>query len=94
MSYEGFEQLLCENGHYWVVDAYDLSFDLSEKCSVCGAGVAWYNGVDQTNCEEVGYVELELLNEATYCTCQCGHKHQLTPPTYKMPEGIGYKVKR
>lgn len=53
MSYEGFTQILCKNGHYFEKDAY-FDWDGGEhktwKCPVCGVGLAWQNGVDQTNC--------------------------------------------
>lgn len=59
MSYEGYEQLLCENGHYSEIDAYEtMIFDeygsMSTylpgwKCKTCGGQLAWYNCVDETN---------------------------------------------
>lgn len=50
MSYEGYFQVLCENGHYHTYDAYDFCFDESSwKCPDCKTGIAWRKGVDQTN---------------------------------------------
>ena len=96
MSYEGYEQLLCKKGHYWFADAYeffDLADDERPMCPVCKTPVVWWNSVDQTNCEDAGYVELEVAQLAQECVCHCGHKHTLTPPTYKIPEGVGHRVK-
>lgn len=55
MSYEGYEQILCKNGHYTCFDCYsvpDLENDWS--CSYCNERAVWSNSVDETNgiCEE------------------------------------------
>jgi len=47
MSYEGYQQCLCTNGHYWTVDCYDHS--RNDLCPDCGSPIAWENGVDLTN---------------------------------------------
>lgn len=46
MSYEGYEELLCGNGHYFAHDCYG---DAPETCPRCGAPWAYSHGVDQTN---------------------------------------------
>lgn len=98
MSYEGWEQVLCKNGHYHSEGCY--IFDYEEwKCSVCGEGIGWHNSVNVTNGsfeidEETGeeeridgYVELEVDIPATICTCdKCGTEHATSAPTYKIPE--------
>jgi hypothetical protein len=87
MSYEGYEQVLCENGHYFTYDCYEWDFygGLCEdwRCPICGTEVGWCNSVDITNGswdENTpmddehridGYVPLQLLNEAR-CK-ECGH---------------------
>ena len=99
MSYEGFEQFLCKNGHYYTVDAYG---DKPKECYTCGAKFVWWNAVDQTNgsyeydeCgNEVqidGYIELLLEKEQEYCVCSCGYKHLKSAPVYKIPEVGGHK---
>ena len=45
MSYEGYEQAICENGHYQEVDAYFSC----ENCRTCGAPIKWTNSVEETN---------------------------------------------
>lgn len=55
MSYEGYVQVLCANGHYSTYDCWDdpfVIYDDSEEtpiCKVCGARLVWRNGVDTTN---------------------------------------------
>lgn len=48
MSYEGFTEYLCPNGHYW---SYDVYFESEDRhvCKVCGAVAKWGHDVDQTN---------------------------------------------
>jgi hypothetical protein len=85
MSYEGYEQVLCENGHLSVVDAYN---DLQMFLCSCGAKAAWSNSVDQTNCEEVGLINMErlLVREAKYETCdKCKHSKLVFAPVYRIP---------
>ena len=59
MSYEGWEQILCKNGHYHSADCHDyLEYDESVpyldlekvwKCPTCGERAVWWNAVDVTN---------------------------------------------
>lgn len=57
MSYEGYEQHICANGH-----RYDGMWNpvaaLRDQCP-CGAKSAWHNNVDQTRGEEYGYIPPE-----------------------------------
>lgn len=53
MSFSGFYQILCEDGHYSTQDAYaypDFVGDMTDlwTCS-CGKRAVWYNLVDCTN---------------------------------------------
>lgn len=95
MSYEGSIQLLCENGHYDETD-YDYGNGISpSKCSFCGAKWKEENHVDETHgCTstryaaltsacECGRVEVIEVTPPKYCTCTCGHKHEIAPGTYK-----------
>jgi hypothetical protein len=100
MSFEGYIQKLCANGHHWVCDVY--FDDSNEVCSVCGAEVVWKNIVDTTNgmycdCDEGdcefcdngridGHVDLEVNQEAVFenCSC-CGSRREVFPATYKIP---------
>lgn len=91
MSYEGYDQLLCENGHYFTADTYEDTDHETWRCEICGAQLAWWNAVDVTNGsfdvnpytkEEVridGYVELEIDKPAQ-------------EETYKIPSHVGHGV--
>jgi len=46
MSYEGYVELLCKNGHYWTEDAYDCTEGV---CHKCGEHFTWHHLVDETN---------------------------------------------
>jgi len=102
MSYEGYRQILCKNGHCSTEDAHVSYYDDTAYpwiCSICGAEEAWSNGVDTTNGsydfnpdtqqnERIdGFVELEIDQPAQFCKCaSCGHEHVVTPATYKVPD--------
>lgn len=47
MSYEGYTEYLCKNGHYWAVDVY-CECGVPE-CSECGGPYVWRHSVDETN---------------------------------------------
>lgn len=60
MSYEGYEEHICENGHHWTLDAGFYSFGQPEdsgpdfyNCPHCGKPAKYMASVDQTN----GYYE-------------------------------------
>ena len=101
MSYKGYQQILCENGHYSEEDAYATYWVNNQppKCLICGAEEAWKNSVNTTNgsfnvaedgSETMmridGFVELVVDKPAKVCECSsCGHKHITCPETYKVP---------
>lgn len=97
MSWEGYNQVLCKNGHN-----YDTSADIDLKkwtCPFCKKKCAWWNIVDTTNGsydngERIdGYVELKEETEAVNCKCfQCGNMHISKPATYKIPKNLGHKL--
>ena len=61
MGYDGFDQQLCDCGHYNETNSID--FDEPFKCTVvqCEGEVAWYNPVDDTNHDCYGYVSMSLF---------------------------------
>lgn len=70
MSFEGYYQQICPNGHYYTCDVYTVG-----PCSDCGEGAAWSNLVDETNCDSVGEIPLHLLS-----------KHfEIKPGVFKVP---------
>lgn len=85
MSWEGYYQLLCKNGHQWSVDGYDYSSECC-LCPHCKEPSVYWNQVDQTNDNgDEDVVEFEEIEPAKMCTCACGNLHQIAPPRYKMP---------
>ena len=98
MSFEGYYQILCEDGHYDDVDCYTCEPE-DWKCPECKKKVAWWNLVDVTNGSWEddkridGHVELEVKSEH-HCECsKCGNKHLSRPSEYKIPEKLGHKIK-
>lgn len=96
MSFEGYYQILCGNGHLSDDDVYDYRQEEGHwKCPACGEREAWRNLVDVTNGsyyenERVdGFVELEVDHEPVYHTCDMGHQHLVSPVTYKIPSKPG-----
>lgn len=57
--------------------AYDLPLEEARKCEGNG----------------IGFIELEEDTPPVMCECEkCGHKHEIEPPTYKIPEGKGWRL--
>ena len=81
MSFEGYYQKLCKNGHDC---SHDVYYDV-EKCSICGASIVWENLVDQTN--DAGHPEELKIREQVICA----HCNTTLSTTYFIP---GEKVKR
>lgn len=48
MSYEGYTEFLCKNGHYYCVDIHAPA---GEVCPICGEKAAYSSEVDLTNGE-------------------------------------------
>ena len=96
MSYEGYSQLLCKNGHNWEVDCNDMPQEYEEPrdelCPKCNEPAIWENTVNITNGsfdedgERIdGFVELEVEGEISGdCSC-CGEKH-ICQRIYKIPK--------
>jgi len=90
MSYEGYSQYLCENGHETVIDAMEECFGEDLKiCPRCSKPIVWRNCVDTTNGswdektdERIdGYVELEIKNQI-----RCDKCNSILGTTYKIPK--------
>lgn len=65
MSYEGYEQHICKNGHLFCNhDIYH--FEGEEVRCYCGAESVWYNQVDDTNCYQEGYIPKQLFRSFSY----------------------------
>ena len=49
MSFEGFYQYICKNGHAFELDVFVTS-QCCTRCPICKEVPIWQNLVDQTNC--------------------------------------------
>ncbi len=84
MSYEGYVQQLCVNGHLSSRDAYDES---PEECYHCKKNIIWTHHVDQTNGDEWAFkIQLEEISciKAEACA-HCGVAKIVEPAKYKIP---------
>lgn len=81
MSYEGYVQIICVNGHLYEQDYYSSQ----EKCT-CGAKEEYRNYVNNTNGDHVGRKEFQQYQERKYMTCVDGHIHAFDVMKYKVKE--------
>lgn len=87
MSYEGYEQCICKNGHYYERDCWAED----AVCGTCKEESAWYNPVDQTNGPSQGEIPYETLKEkflvktAVVQVCNLNHEHQIEPAIFRIP---------
>lgn len=96
MSYEGYTQNLCANGHYYV-SGEGIYNDVG-PCQ-CGALAAFTNHVDDTNCDEYGIIPTTvfttlLLEEEKVETCNLGHVHVVAEAVYRIPSEEEAKAMR
>lgn len=97
MSYEGWTQVLCKNGHEFSIGQYEDR----HPCPHCGAEIVWSHEVDLTNgCEPdcklydkkcyAHPLELEIATPAVYEHCPtCQHKRVVFVQIYKIPAESG-----
>lgn len=88
MSYEGREQHICKAGHYYETECSYSFEDIGRSKCHCGQESAWFNMVDDTNCDAVGFIpesRFEVLTQEESETCNLGHKHVTKEATYKIP---------
>lgn len=57
MSFEGYVQAICANGHLFTYDVYDKT-----SCYECGAKAVRENLVDTTNGADEGYIDEDLMS--------------------------------
>lgn len=88
MSYEGYEQHICQNGHRFNTQCSYMLDEDKTMCPICEAPSVWCNGVDDTNCDEYGVIRdwsSLLLTEIESEVCNLGHTHVTEHATYKVP---------
>lgn len=84
MSYEGYEQYLCADGHYWTGDCWSAWDAEKPSCPYCKKPATFSNSVDQTNGPDVGRAVIEEVSPAKTCQCKCGNRHETEPARYKV----------
>ena len=78
MSYEGYRQVLCKNGHYHTYDCYEWNYggfggaEEGWQCPICGEGMAWDHSVDLTNGSYCSCLRESSLDEEEGCE-YCDH---------------------
>jgi len=96
MSWEGWDQLLCEHGHYQSGECPPPFADRAEfKCWVegCDGQLAWQNQVDETNGGSEGMVKLKLKKKAVFSKCpKCQTVHMKKAEEYYIPKTKGHRV--
>lgn len=84
MSWEGYEQCLCTNGHYFISGPHN-----PHNCPDCECFAVFINTVDDTNCDSFGEIPLEALQQVAAAvteTCShCGHVKLIASPRYRVP---------
>ena len=88
MSFEGYYQFWCPKGHYWSICS-DVVHAEEERvlCPVCFEFALYANLVDNTNYDNDGFIETEVISKGTLCQCSCGNVHikKGEEPVYKLP---------
>lgn len=91
MSYEGYEQHICENGHYFNVPCTYSFEEETAECPECKAPSAWMNMVNDTNCDSYGIIPDNILREHFLLspeetqTCNLGHVHITKQEQFRIP---------
>ena len=93
MSYEGYEQYWCKNGHYWTIDSSLTMWDeRKQKCPICGEMEVFSNGVNTTNGsfdgdERIdGFIQPELISKHQAQCEYCNKEHICECSIYKIPQ--------
>ena len=88
MSWEGFSQNICKNGHFFNGDA---RFNMEPiVCDICNSNIAFQNIVDDTNGDQIGVITEEMLfkllvSPAKREICNLGHEHIVKPAIFRIP---------
>ena len=100
MSFEGYYQTLCKNGHAYCFDCYESKELEDIKCPHCKEHLAWWNLVDTTNGSFDddgkridGEVKLRKYERGQKCVCPtCKNNHTTGLDKYHIPTGKGHLV--
>ena len=100
MRFEGFYQILCEEGHYHTYNIFgsiDPIDDPNWRCDICNKKISWWNLVDQTNGvaptkDDSTFVKLQIKGIDKELCSTCGHEHHISPTTHYVPKNKGHKI--
>ncbi len=68
MGFSGYLQLLCSKGHYHTTRNYEfnqINKPNEFKCPFCDKPCVWINEVEDTNCDNYGIVDLEVITDGS-----------------------------
>lgn len=93
MSWEGYAQVICQNGHLhgnWTPKATSALSSASATCPTCNAEPGFVNIVDDTNGDRFGLIREDdlktlLTKEAAVQRCNLGHDHVIVEAQYRIP---------
>jgi len=91
MSFEGYSQCWCEDGHCFVSEAGMFADDSSFRCPHCKKPAVVVHTVDDTNCDSCGLILAQdiktfLIKEAVIEECPTCHAKKVTSPeVYRIP---------
>ena len=89
MSWEGYYQLICKNGHYWTEDAGWKDYE-DCICPMCKSKPTWHNTVDITNGSFEGKRRIDGYKHLKpYKTTQCPTCKTTLEALYKIPRKKG-----
>ena len=79
MSYEGYTQHLCLNGHQWFANAYAEN----DECPYCSENSIWQHEIDETNGtdeedQNTFEIKLDVYQKEKYSVCQCCGNETIT----------------
>lgn len=92
VSFEGYDQCICEKGHLFTTPHW------GDRVCECGAFTAFFNSVDDTNCDQYGTIidwsSLLIEGEKTEtCPC-CKHTKTVDQARYRIPTDAELKKLR
>ena len=86
MSFEGYYELLCANGHRGGTGCWDeVELNGKDRCAACGEPWVFEHLVDTTNDEGDPYPFVEVAPARTRL-CDLGHYHIIEPARYAIPD--------
>lgn len=94
MSFEGYYEALCEDGHLTNIDQFS-DLEKGDPCNVCGKPIKYIHVVDQTNgSEDETHLKLTVASPEVRETCPCcGNVSVKEPARYSVElDESGYPV--